>query len=518
MRCLSFVFVENDGGGYVKKIVKRYVSFFMVIGLILFLNVNLFASSLWGTKEGNVSIPDEAKLEDISSPDHIIGTGTPESCTAEAFVKAVAKGGTIVFNGGDKPFTITLSEPAKIFNNADPDVVIDGGGLVTLSGGNTTRILYMNTADPNQVWTTDHAQNQDHPRLTLQNITFANGNSTKEKEYAGGGAVWVRGGRFKVINCRFINNICASTGPDVGGGAIRVFDQYEDLPVYLVNCTFGGGEGLGNIGSNGGAISSIGVSWTIINSVFSYNKAIGNGGNPKQSGTLGGGSGGAIYNDGNEMRLTIISSRIEKNSVNAYGSGIFFVTNNHTGDILLTNSTVANNNGGSWYPVFDNISCHSDTKIGVTTSVLPEAVKLIAIPTKASVFVNDRKISFEAYTIRDNNYFKLRDLALVLKETNKPFEVVWDNKESAIKMWSNSAYTQVGGELQEKVIYSPMMYTLNYPTIVLDGKKIELKAYTIADNNYFKLRDIGELFDFGVIWNNEKSQIEINTTQNYVSE
>ena len=37
----------------------------------------------------------------------------------------------------------------------------------------------------------------------------------------------MRGGRFKVVNCRFFNNVCADVGPDVGGGAIRVFDQYE---------------------------------------------------------------------------------------------------------------------------------------------------------------------------------------------------------------------------------------------------------------------------------------------------
>jgi predicted outer membrane repeat protein len=36
----------------------------------------------------------------------------------------------------------------------------------------------------------------------------------------------------------------------------------------------------GNVGTNGGAICSIGVSWTIINSLFSYNRAIGYGANP----------------------------------------------------------------------------------------------------------------------------------------------------------------------------------------------------------------------------------------------
>lgn len=143
-------------------------------------------ASAAGNPDGKNLIPAEAQAADVSKPDHIIGSGTPESCTADAFIKAVAQGGTIVFNGGSKPFTITLDEPAKVFNNA-PDVVIDGGGLVTLSGGGTTRILYMNTCDPKQVLTTNHADNQEHPQLTVQNISFKNGNSTNDKEYDGGG-------------------------------------------------------------------------------------------------------------------------------------------------------------------------------------------------------------------------------------------------------------------------------------------------------------------------------------------
>jgi len=323
-----------------------------------------------GNPDGSSNIPMEARLEDVTNPDHIIGDGTPESCTCDAVVEAVAQGGKITFDCGPDPVVIKMDRPARVFNNAHPDIVIDGGGLVTLSGGGATRILYMNTCDPDQVWTTSHCQNQDHPRLALQNLTFADGNSKGETEYDGGGAVWVRGGRLKVINCRFFNNQCASTGPDVGGGAIRVFSQYENQPVFIVNSTFGGAEGYGNVGANGGAISSIGVSWTIINSLFSHNRAIGNGGNPAKENTPGGGSGGAIYNDGNTMTLTISGSIIEHNEVNAYGSSIFFVTNDHSGNIKISDTLIKNNMGGSWYPVYPSISMHSDTSIDVKNSVI----------------------------------------------------------------------------------------------------------------------------------------------------
>lgn len=320
--------------------------------------------------EATCSVPAEAGLADVSRPTTVVGTGTPASCTGAAFIDAVAKGGVITFDCGPEPVTLTLDRTAKVFNDKGPDIVIDGKGLVTLSGGGKHRILYMNTCDQKQVWTTSHCQNQDHPRLTLQNLTFVDASSKSETEFDGGGAVWVRGGRVKVINSRFFNNACADVGPDVGGGALRVFSQYDGKPVYVVNTTFGGKQGYGGVCSNGGGISSIGVSWTVINSLFSHNRAIGNGANPARPGTPGGGSGGAIYNDGNTMTLSLCGTRIEHNEVNAHGSAIFFVSNDHSGDIRIDRSVIQNNVGGSWYATYPQISNHADTPIQVTNSTI----------------------------------------------------------------------------------------------------------------------------------------------------
>jgi hypothetical protein len=324
-----------------------------------------------GNPDGQCPIPAEAQLEDVSSPTTVVGTGTPESCTADAFIAAVAASGIITFNCGPDPATITLTKPAKVFNDKGPKIVIDGGGKVILSGGGTTRILYMNTCDPDQVWTSTRCDNQETPQLTVQNLTFANANSKSEAKYDGGGAIYASGGRLKVINSRFMNNVCADSGPDVGGAGIRAFEQYNNLPVYVVNSTFGGSDGVGNVCSNGGGISSIGVSWTILNSLFSYNHAIGNGGNPATSGTPGGGSGGAIYNDGNNMTLSLCGTRIEYNQVNAFGSAIFFVNDDQkTGSIAIDSSVITNNIGGSWYPQYPQISEFNNTPTTVTNSTI----------------------------------------------------------------------------------------------------------------------------------------------------
>jgi hypothetical protein len=195
------------------------------------------------------------------------------------------------------------------------------------------------------------------------------GNSTNEPEYEGGGALWARGGQLKVIGSRFLNNTCAAEGPDVGGGAIRAFSQFENRPVYVVQSTFGGGRGLGNRGANGGGLSSINVSWSIINSVLSHNRALGNGGNPAEDGTPGGGSGAAIYSDGMSNTLSICGTRIEHNRANAFGSGVFFVNNDHGGLLSIERSVLRKNRGGGWN-VLPGVSMHEDTPFEIIDSIL----------------------------------------------------------------------------------------------------------------------------------------------------
>jgi hypothetical protein len=318
-----------------------------------------------GNPNGHAAIPADARAVDTSHPTHVIGHGTPDSCTSAAVVSAVAAGGIITFDCGPAPVTITMAATAKVRNAHGPRIVLDGGGLVTLSGGGQRRILYMDTCDPAQGWTTSHCQDQSTPQLTVQNLTFTGGNSTGQSyEGGGGGAIFDRGGRLKVVNSRFVDNRCDPTGPDLGGAAIRALSQYHNLPVYVVDSTFTGG-----VCANGGGLSSIGVSWTVLNCVFTGNRAIGNGANPAKSGTPGGGSGGAIYNDGNTYTLTIDGTIIENNTANEGGGAIFYVSNDRSGTMSISYSTLTHNHSGQFqnFPGIFFLGKHDPT---VTNSTL----------------------------------------------------------------------------------------------------------------------------------------------------
>ena len=145
------------------------------------------------------------------------------------------------------------------------------------------------------------------------------------------------------------------------------------------------------------------------------------------------------------------------------------------------------------------------------------AADITAAPTASQVTVNGEDTVFDAYNINGNNYFKLRDIAFKLNGTEKQFEVSYDEEQNAISLASGKAYTEVGGEMSGKGAENkPAVPTTS--KIYLDGEEISLTAYNIDGNNYFKLRDIGQAFDFGVDYDSAKNIIMIDTGKPYTPE
>jgi len=118
-----------------------------------------------------------------------------------------------------------------------------------------------------------------------------------------------------------------------------------------------------------------------------------------------------------------------------------------------------------------------------------------------------------AYNIKDNNYFKLRDVANALKGTSAQFDVIWNEGKNAIELISDTAYSS-DEALSGEVLKNPTAVS-SYVSIYKDGAEILLNAYNIADNNYFKLRDLAAAMDFGVEWNSDAQVIEIVSDKSY---
>jgi hypothetical protein len=243
-----------------------------------------------------------------------------------------------------------MTATAKVVNTSRR-VVLDGGGKVTLSGGGKVRILYMNTCDPKQIYTTGDCWEQQWPQLVVQNLTFKDAYSavreTSTSDY-GGGAIFDEGGQLKAVNSAFLDNRCYRSGPDLGGAAIRALGMYPHTPVYITQDTF-----TGNSCANGAALSGLFASFYVVNSLMTNNKATGFGANPAGSGTAGGGSGGAIYNDGNSYNVTISGTVMTGNTAPEGGDAIFFVVDAGQGTLRIEYSTLHNDYKGAFQDAHD---------------------------------------------------------------------------------------------------------------------------------------------------------------------
>lgn len=152
---------------------------------------------------------------------------------------------------------------------------------------------------------------------------------------------------------------------------------------------------------------------------------------------------------------------------------------------------------------------------GVMTALLAMGVATPALaaetanPTSSTIYVDGQEIAFEAYNINGNNYFKLRDVAWALSGTDAQFNVTWDDEEQVINLISGEDYGKNGSlSVGNGKVKSA---TLNSAPIMKDGSYVDMTAYNIEGNNFFKLRDLGVQFGFQIGWNGDANAVTIDT-------
>lgn len=139
--------------------------------------------------------------------------------------------------------------------------------------------------------------------------------------------------------------------------------------------------------------------------------------------------------------------------------------------------------------------------------------KKVAYAARAKVTVNGKPVEFQTYTIDDYTYFKLRDIASAINGTSKQFMTFWDESTQSIQLVRRAPYTSTGGSAVGK--YGDTIATTSTAKLYCDGVRKNVSAYTINDYTYYKLRDIAQLIDMGITWNESTMTIGMETSQSY---
>ncbi len=128
--------------------------------------------------------------------------------------------------------------------------------------------------------------------------------------------------------------------------------------------------------------------------------------------------------------------------------------------------------------------------------------------------VNGREVLCSAYNIDGYNYFKLRDLAMLLTDTGSRFSVDYDETERAVRLVTGQAYAPIGGELAQGEDLSDSARPTGQRIFIDGQERTDLGAYNIggeAGSNYFRLRDLGEALGFHVNYDEDSRTVLIRS-------
>lgn len=130
--------------------------------------------------------------------------------------------------------------------------------------------------------------------------------------------------------------------------------------------------------------------------------------------------------------------------------------------------------------------------------------------TNQKVKLDGKDVVISGYNIDGYNYFKLRDLAAVLKDSQAKFGV--DYKDGVVTLTKAADYKVV--ESDQKPVKAESKGMLTNDKVLVGDKTLTATAYKIDDLNYYKLRDLGKELGFGVGYDEATKSVLLTSVVN----
>lgn len=220
------------------------------------------------------------------------------------------------------------------------------------------------------------------------------------------------------------------------------------------------------------------------------------------------GSGVKLYIGQGIYKDTVAAEIVEELEVNE--------NYNVDGSFFFSLRDLLNNRQGC-YDALKTYYEEADTPTAVTPDPEPETPVTVqtkyAYAGRANVTVDGETVDFQVYTIDDYTYFKLRDIAGAVNGTSKQFQTFWDEGNVAIHLFRGVPYSSTASSAAGR--YGDTYATTSTAKLYCDGARKSVSAYTINDYTYYKLRDLAQLINMGVTWNESTFTIGIETGQSY---
>ena len=135
---------------------------------------------------------------------------------------------------------------------------------------------------------------------------------------------------------------------------------------------------------------------------------------------------------------------------------------------------------------------------------------LDATAVKLTLTAEGKSADLWTYKIDGSIYFKLRDIAMVLKTTAKQFNVSYNDSNVTLSLGED--YAPVSNELTKPSGYATANPSnFNFQT---NGRFCSILAYNVNGYNYVKLSDLAASLNFGASYDITKNSAEITDSSN----
>ena len=139
-----------------------------------------------------------------------------------------------------------------------------------------------------------------------------------------------------------------------------------------------------------------------------------------------------------------------------------------------------------------------------------EGKNISATVSDAKVLVNGEETSVKGYNVNNTNYFKIRDIAMILRSTSAKFNIEYLSDDNAIDIVPGADYVSNGTELVDDAAGAIEAVENDMP-IYVNGRSTAITAYNINGSAYFKIRDIADAVGFEVQWDGDAQSINLVT-------
>ena len=131
--------------------------------------------------------------------------------------------------------------------------------------------------------------------------------------------------------------------------------------------------------------------------------------------------------------------------------------------------------------------------------------------TAQKLTIDGEERSAEVYNIDNRNYFKLRDMAALLADTDAAFSVAYDKARDTVIVRTGEAYEKQPGDLEQGADRSAKAVR-SRQALEIDGVSVtDLLVFNLDGNNFFQLRELGAALGFGVDYDPASDTMVVTT-------